>query len=119
MQIDFFEIENKPEAQKMVMPWPVKFCAFNIRGGMIRIYYALMPGVTEQTGTFYCVSSEQILPETFAARCVGSCFPVSAQTLEHDDPDAAVHVFFQMPVKTPRKPHPAQGKTGGGKNGDS
>jgi len=119
MQIDFFEIENKPEAQKMVMPWPLKFVTFNIRGGMIRIYYALMPGATDQRGTFYCVKSEQHLPETFPARCIGSCFPLSAQTAEPDEPDTAVHIFFEMPVKKTRKPRPASKGKGGGKNGDS
>ncbi len=127
MRIDFFEIENKPEAQAMVMPWPLHFCAFNIRGGMVRIYYRQMPGATEQTGTFYCVKSEQNLPETFPAKMVGSVFPVSAQTSEPDEPDTAVHIFFEVPVKKPRKPRPVKSttqllsdeKNGGGKNGDS
>jgi len=130
MQVDFFEIENKPEAQKMVMPWPMKFLAFNIRGGMIRIYYATLPGETEQQGTFYCIKTEQVLPETFPAQMIGSVFPHAAQTQDIHETDHAVHIFFETPVKTPKKPHAlktsdgqkakgGESANGGGKNGDS
>ena len=101
MQVDFFEIENKPEAQEMVMPWPLNFCAFNIRGDMLRIYYVVAPGATEQHGTFYCVNSEQVLPETFPARLLVTLFPAAPDfTL----PDDAVHLFFETPVKKVKKP---------------
>ena len=118
MQVDFFEIENKPEAQKMVMPWPMKIVGFNLRGGMVRVYYVEIPGATEQQGTFFCVSTEQVLPETFPAKLLGSIFPQDAQTKEVGEADNAVHVFFEMPVKKPRKPV-AVPKKKAGKNGDS
>jgi len=129
MQVDFFEIENKPDAQKMLMPWPMKFLAFNIRGGMIRIYYATLPGETEQQGTFYCVKTEQALPNTFPAQVIATIFPHAAQAQEFDAIDNAVHVFFETPVKKPKKPHAlkssadqkvagGEGANGGGKNGD-
>ncbi len=104
MQVDFFEIENKPEPQEMVVPWPMKICAFNLRGGMVRVYYVLMPGATEQNGTFYCVNTEQVLPETFPAKLLGTVFPIAAQTQDDDEADSAVHIFFETPVNTPRKP---------------
>lgn len=120
MQVDFFEIENKPEAQKMVMPWPMKIVGFNLRGGMVRVYYVEMPGATEQQGTFYCVSTEQVLPETFPAKLLGTIFPYGAQILDPDEGDTAVHIFFETPVNKPRKPRAvAKQKSGGGKNGDS
>lgn len=118
MQVDFFEIENKPEAQKMLMPWPMKIIGFNLRGGMVRVYYVEMPGATEQQGTFYCVSTEQVLPETFPAKMLGSVFPNAAQTYDPHEADHAVHVFFETPVKKPRKPV-AVPKKKDGKNGDS
>jgi len=116
MQIDFFEIENKDEAQKMIMPWPMKFCAFNIRAHMVRIYYVPLPGATEQTGTFFCIKTNQVLPETFPARMVGSCFPIAAQSQDLDDDDTAIHIFFETPVNKPRKPRPAAKKRSS--NGD-
>jgi len=127
MQVDYFDIQNKPDAQKMVMPWPMKFLAFNLRGDNLRIYFATMPGATEQTGTFYCVKSEQFLPETFPAQLIFSLFPAAP---DFALPDDAIHLFFETPVKKPKKPHAlnpsdAQKATGsgsadngGGKNGD-
>ncbi len=130
MQVDFFEIENKPEAQKMIMPWPMKILAFNLRGGMVRVYYVEIPGATEQQGTFFCVSTEQVLPETFPAKLLGTVFPHAAQTYDEDETDHAVHIFFETPVKKPKKPHALktsegqkakedESANGGGKNGDS
>ncbi len=127
MQVDYFDIENKPDAQKMVMPWPMKFFAFNLHGDKIRVYYTVLPGATEQTGTFYCVESEQVLPETFPAQLVVSLFPAAFDPTVKDD---AVHLFFETPVKTPKKPHALktsegqkakedESANGGGKNGDS
>jgi len=57
---------------------------------------------------------------------VGSAFPHDAQHLEPDEPDTAIHLFFETPVKKPRKPRPVKSttqllsdeKNGGGKNGD-
>ena len=126
MQVDFFDIQNKPDAQKMVMPWPMKFLAFNLHGDNVRIYFATMPGATEQTGTFYCVKSEQFLPETFPAQLITTVFPHTFSANE----DNAVHIFFETPVKKPKKPHAlktsegekakgGESADGGGKNGDS
>jgi len=127
MQVDYFDIDNKAEAQKIVMPWPMKFFAFNLRGDNIRVYYTVLPGATEQTGTFYCVKSEQVLPETFPAQLIVSLFTAAPDfTL----PDDAIHLFFETPVKIPKKPHAlttsegqkakgGESANGGGKNGDS
>jgi hypothetical protein len=125
MQVDFFDIVDKPEAQKMVMPWPMKFLAFNLHGDSVRIYYASLPGETEQQGTFYCVKSEQVLPETFPAQLIATVFKHTFSRTE----DNAIHIFFEMPVKKPKKPHAlkssadqkvtgGEGANGGGKNGD-
>lgn len=116
MQVDYFDIENKPEAQKMVMPWPMKFIAFNLRGDHLRIYYAVLPGATEQHGTFYCVHSEQVLPETFPAQLIISLFPAAPDfTL----PDDAIHLFFETPVKKIKKPRAVKTSDGQKTKGES
>ncbi len=116
MQVDFFDIENKPEAQEMVMPWPMQFFAFNLRGNKLRIYFTVLPGATEQTGTFYCVKSEQVLPETFPAKLLVSLFPAAPDfTL----PDDAVHLFFETPVKKVKKPRAVKTSDGQKTKGDA
>ena len=120
MQVDFFDIENKPEAQPMTMPWPMQFFAFNLRhDDKLRIYFTVLPGATEQQGTFYCVKSEQVLPETFPAKLLVSLFP---QGFDDSVKDDAVHLFFETPVKKPKKPQAVKTsdgqKTKGGANGN-
>ena len=117
MQVDFFDIENKFEAQKMALPWPMKFVAYNLRGDTVRIYYVAMPKATEQHGTFYCVDSEQVLPETFPAQWLATLFPRISDTAAPDD---AVHLFFELPVNKPKKPRavsPSGGQKQTGENG--
>lgn len=118
MQVDYFDIENKPEAQEMVMPWPMQFFAFNLRGDKLRIYFTVMPGATEQTGTFYCIKSEQVLPETFPARLLVSLFPAAP---DFALPDDAIHLFFETPVKKVKKPRAVKtsdGQKTKGENGN-
>lgn len=109
MQVDYFDIKTTPEAQPMVLPWPLKFVGFNLRGDAMRIYYAVMPQATEQQGTFYCVKSEQELPETFPAQLIATLY-----AKDDDSDDNAVHLFFEIPVNKPKKPRPAK-RTGGQK----
>lgn len=121
MQVDFFDIERKTEPQEMVMPWPMKICNMNLRGDKIRIYYVLLPRATEQVGTFYCVTSEQVLPATFAATLIGTVFGKRMRKeelagIDYAGDDDAVHVFFETPVNAPKKPHPVK-KNGGADSG--
>jgi len=122
MQVDYFDIENKPEAQKMAMPWPMKFVAFNAVADMVRIYYVVMPGATEQHGTFYCVTSEQVLPETFPAQCVATVYPKPIREgelagIDYTVEDDAVHLFFEVPVQSAKKPRAVK-PSGGQKTKD-
>lgn len=127
MQIDYFDIENKFEAQKMALPWPMKFVAYNLRGDKVRIYYVVMPGATEQVGTFYCIKSEQVLPETFPAQCIATVYPQPIREselagIDYSVDDDAVHLFFELPVQSAKKPRavkPSGGqKISEGENGN-
>jgi len=129
MQIDYFDIENKPDAQKMALPWPMKFIDFTAVADMIRIYYVVMPQATEQHGTFYVVKSEQVLPETFPAQCVSTVYikPIREGELagiDYSVEDHAAHIFFEVPVQSAKKPRavkPSGGqktKDGEGANGN-
>jgi len=112
MQVNYFDIPVSTEAQKVVLPWPLQFVAQKFRGTVLRIYYVIMPGATEQTGTFWLINSEQVLPDTFPGKFIATIF-CDDNTIEDD----AFHLFFELPANRPARPHVIDAIEPGGDNG--
>ena len=96
MQVEYFDLPLIDEPQKVELQWPLKFVAFKFRGETVRVYFVTMPRATEQIGTFYLITSEQVVPETFPGMYLA--------TVHSDDSaidDDAFHLFFETPVNRP------------------
>lgn len=98
MQIDYFDIEPNEETV-YELPWPLNILATHWTGTACRLYYSMPPGATPQQVPFYCIKSEQQLPDTFPGK-----YFATVHTGAAEGDDDALHLFLTTPVNKPKKP---------------